>query len=200
MNNLLLPSVLTYILIMICELVEVGSAPSNYWTNIDGCLSGYNDVIYDNINSLEECKQLCMEETSIVCWSVEYGPEGGSHSKKCQLSIEYSATVTVTKPCGSYVLYSERITLVRRKEASAYLRREGQKLGNHILDIRSCSSRLKCTKFCSTYFDCAAYNFNQNNVVDNCELLTQKMDVSAQSDMVEDEKWNYYEITNRIWQ
>ncbi|CAH1778959.1 unnamed protein product [Owenia fusiformis] len=164
------------------------------------CITQANDVIYYNVSTNDECKELCLNETSIVCWSVEYGEEGGSHSKMCQLSTQYSGIITLSNPCGPDVIYSERIPVHRQRGVTVHLRHQGQRLEKHILHMTSYSSRLECTQSCNIYLYCVAFDFNKNIVTNNCQLLTQKSDVSAPGDLVEDANWNYYEVTGRVWE
>ncbi|CAH1780251.1 unnamed protein product [Owenia fusiformis] len=86
-------------------------APSNGFVDLgfQVCIPSSNDVVITNVLTYDECKQLCLDETSIVCWSVEYGMQGGSNSLNCQLSAQYSGTVTIMNPCEADVFYSERI-------------------------------------------------------------------------------------------
>lgn len=88
-----------------------------FWTDTAfACIRGNNNERHQNIESLEDCMDLCIEETSFTCLSVDFFPD--SDNKDCLLSSFNRNSVQpssdFTQPCYTRPtdgLYAERVNV-----------------------------------------------------------------------------------------
>ena len=136
------------------------------WTDVRAaCISGHNDRVIANVASMQDCKELCIEEDSFPCRSVNYHLSDG-----CKLSRVGQDTVTPStdyqQPCPvSDYMYAERLDLGHWTSAlSACLRQHNDKVMREVANIEECKELCMMEKS----FLCRSIDFKDED--GTCEM------------------------------
>ena len=117
------------------------------WSPVrEACIRGYNERDIFNVENIEECKQLCMEEENFICHSVDYR----SSAQVCHLCKFNQDTISpqsyYTQPCyapGSS--YSERLDIGHWTQSrNGCLSSNPHQTHFNVTDLELC--RIKCIK------------------------------------------------------
>ncbi|CAH1784877.1 unnamed protein product [Owenia fusiformis] len=151
------------------QLATIYEIPSTDMVDLGSvCVPNENDAIYSNILTYEECKQLCLDETSFLCWSVEWQP-----NKNCQLSKKYSGNFNLAIPCHVDLLFSERIPLQATCKPFFFIETMAMAHpGSKTLETVSFyykSSYTACARLCAKNDECFAFYLDDN--AGDCETI-----------------------------
>ncbi|KAJ8020598.1 hypothetical protein HOLleu_40231 [Holothuria leucospilota] len=92
-------------------MVENVHECKDYWNEtIVACIRGYNGRVITDTNNIEICKDLCMQEQSFICLSVDFGSNGCYLNSRNRHNINSRDDFSV--PCHAYgYVYAERIDI-----------------------------------------------------------------------------------------
>ncbi|KAJ8020604.1 hypothetical protein HOLleu_40239 [Holothuria leucospilota] len=140
----------------------------DYWSEtMMACIRDHNDLEITNTDNIEVCKDLCMQEHSITCLSVDFISNRCYMSSRNRHNIELADDFVV--PC--YIIgavYAERIDIASwSSEVNTCLDGLGNLWSGSLIDLDSCKL------ICSQTIDCCSLMF-KNGL---CHLSKSQKDI-----------------------
>ncbi|KAJ8020602.1 hypothetical protein HOLleu_40237 [Holothuria leucospilota] len=126
-------------------MVENDHECEDYWSEtMMACIRGYNDLLIEDTDNIEVCKELCVEEESFACLSVDFGSHDCYLSSRNRHNIDSSDDFVVPCYAKSYV-YAERIDIAAwSSEVNTCEDGLGYLWSGSLIDLDSC--KLICSQ------------------------------------------------------
>jgi len=158
------------------------------WSGIkEACIRNANYKTLEEVLTLDDCKAKCVEETGIVCASIDYNPK--SHKcNLCELTSDYSGYL---EPCHSNGwLFTERKTAVDENWTGmkeACIKNANYKTLENVSSIYDCKA--KCVE--ETGILCMSIDYNPNSR--KCNFCELKSDFSGYMEPCHTNGWLHTE-------